>query len=340
LSAEFITPEGQKAWRVQQEQRVEEVLKGQKERDDRIQKLNSSIGSLSKDVAKLIESQIQKDQKIVSLEKKQKALASQLKRDRTTGDSVLPSASGRLVVVNNKIPPPKVVTNEASQSISKVHAWLPDGSVATGVLVTGVDAMADVKDPYPVQIVLQGDAVGPNNLSAPLKGCIVIGEAVGNAVTSRAMIRGFRLSCTRADGYTFSKTVAAYVVDGEDLKGRFGIAGQLHDKQAEVLTRSLFSNFLAATGEAIAQSQVSTTRNLETGYTNSIVDGNTLMYGAAKGFGETAKEFASTQKEYARSLKPYVSVNSGHRVYVFFQVGTDLGDYVTHANNAAYWENY
>lgn len=66
----------------------------------------------------------------------------------------------------------------------KQVSYLPGGSMARSVLLTGADAPVGGK-PFPVLVALKEAFASPNSYGVPLKGCFALGKAEGNA-SSRA----------------------------------------------------------------------------------------------------------------------------------------------------------
>jgi conjugal transfer pilus assembly protein TraB len=214
---------------------------------------------------------------------------------------------------------------------SKDLAWLPAGSMATAKLVTGVDAPTE-GSPLPVLLSLSKEALGPSMHAAPVKGCLLIGEASGVLGTDRALIKVYRLSCTLNDGSSISREVAGYVV-GED--GRIGLPGVMVSRQGEKIIESLAANFAAGFGNALAQQETTSSMTALGGSTTTIT-GNALNFGAYRGAGKTAEQLAAWLHEYAKRLVPVISVDAGRDTKVVFQRGTDLGELSNYAQNAPF----
>ena len=106
-------------------------------------------------------------------------------------------------------------------------SYLPGGSMARSVLLTGVDAPVGGK-PFPVLLALKEAFASPNSYQVPLKGCFALGKAEGNASSERADIQIVRMSCVLPDGKAFEQEITGYLV-GED--GKQGIPGKLVDKE-------------------------------------------------------------------------------------------------------------
>jgi conjugal transfer pilus assembly protein TraB len=211
---------------------------------------------------------------------------------------------------------------------SKDLAWLPAGAMATAKLVTGVDAPTD-GPPLPVLLSLSKEALGPSMHAAPVKGCLLIGEASGVLGTERALVKVYRLSCTLDDGSSISREVAGYVV-GED--GRIGLPGVLVSRQGEKILESLAANFAAGFGMGLAQQETTSSMTALGGSVNTVT-GNALNFGMYRGAGKSAEQLAAWLQEMAKRLVPVISVDAGRDTKVVFQRGTDLGELSNYAQN-------
>jgi conjugal transfer pilus assembly protein TraB len=114
-------------------------------------------------------------------------------------------------------------------------AYLPGGSMARSVLLTGVDAPVGGK-PFPVLLALTEAFASPNSYQVPLKGCFALGKAEGNASSERADIQIVRMSCVLPDGKAFEQEITGYLV-GDD--GKQGIPGKLVDKEGRRIAFAL-----------------------------------------------------------------------------------------------------
>ena len=134
----------------------------------------------------------------------------------------------------------------------KQVSYLPGGSMARSVLLTGADAPVGGK-PFPVLVALKEAFASPNSYSVPLKGCFALGKAEGNASSERADIQIVRMSCVLPDGKAFEQEVTGYLV-GED--GKQGIPGKLVDKEGRKIAFAAIAGVGAGLARAFGQQQV------------------------------------------------------------------------------------
>lgn len=214
---------------------------------------------------------------------------------------------------------------------SKDLAWLPAGSMAMAKLITGVDAPTE-GSPLPVLLSLSKEALGPSMHAAPVKGCLLIGEASGVLGTERALVKVYRLSCTLDDGSSISREVAGYVV-GED--GRIGLPGVMVSRQGEKIIEALAANFAAGFGSGLAQQETTSSMTALGGSVNTVT-GNALNFGMYRGASKSAEQLSVFLQEYAKRLVPVISVDAGRDTKVVFQRGTDLGELSNYAKHAPF----
>src|SRR5713226_338674 len=134
----------------------------------------------------------------------------------------------------------------------KQVSYLPGGSMARSVLLTGADAPVGGK-PFPVLVALKEAFASPNSYSVPLKGCFALGKAEGNASSERADIQIVRISCVLPDGKAFEQEITGYLV-GED--GKQGIPGKLVDKEGRKIAFAAVAGVGAGLAKAFGQQQV------------------------------------------------------------------------------------
>ncbi len=213
--------------------------------------------------------------------------------------------------------------SKAPPAEESAKAWLPPGAVSEAVLVTGVDAPTDEKSPpLPVLLSFPAEALGPSAWRAPVKGCLMIGEASGDEVTERVRIKVYRLSCVRPDGAALVREVVGWVV-GED--GREGVPGVVLSKQGEKIAQTLVAELASGFGKALGDQEYTTTRSADTGMTTRTLTGDALRAGLYTGLGNTAGRLADWLLQRAEKLLPVVSVGAGRKVRVVFLRGADLG---------------
>ena len=230
--------------------------------------------------------------------------------------------SGITVMRFNKMKPAalnRVGQRREQLSSSKKVAYLPGGSMARSVLLTGADAPVGGK-PFPVLIELGEAFHSPNSYGVPLKGCFALGKAEGNASSERADIQIIRMSCVLPDGNAFEQEVTGYVV-GDD--GKQGIPGKLIDKEGRKIAFAAIAGVGAGLARAFAQQQV-TNVVTDSGAVTSTVTGDALKFGLASGAQGAASELQKYFQKQAERLFPVVEIASGKELTLVMLSGVKV----------------
>jgi hypothetical protein len=198
-------------------------------------------------------------------------------------------------------------------------SYLPGGSMAHSVLLTGVDAPVGGK-PFPVLLALKEAFASPNSYQVPLKGCFALGKAEGNASSERADIQIVRMSCVLPDGKAFEQEITGYLV-GED--GKQGIPGKLVDKEGRKIAFAAVAGVGAGLARAFGQQQV-TNVVTDSGAVTSTVTGDALTFGLASGAQGAATEMQRYFQKQAERLFPVVEIDAGKNVTMVMLSGTKV----------------
>jgi Bacterial conjugation TrbI-like protein len=209
-------------------------------------------------------------------------------------------------------------TEAAVPGLKRV-SYLPGGSMARSVLLTGVDAPVGGK-PFPVLLALNEAFASPNSYSVPLKGCFALGKAEGNASSERADIQIVRMSCVLPDGKAFEQEITGYLV-GED--GKQGIPGKLVDKEGRKIAFAAVAGVGAGLAKAFGQQQV-TNVVTDSGAITSTVTGDALTFGLASGAQGAATEMQRYFQKQAERLFPVVEIDAGKNVTMVMLSGTKV----------------
>ena len=209
-------------------------------------------------------------------------------------------------------------TEAAVPGLKRV-SYLPGGSMARSVLLTGVDAPVGGK-PFPVLLALNEAFASPNSYSVPLKGCFALGKAEGNASSERADIQIVRMSCVLPDGKAFEQEITGYLV-GED--GKQGILGKLVDKEGRKIAFAAVAGVGAGLAKAFGQQQV-TNVVTDSGAITSTVTGDALTFGLASGAQGAATEMQRYFQKQAERLFPVVEIDAGKNVTMVMLSGTKI----------------
>ena len=211
------------------------------------------------------------------------------------------------------------VKGKAETPAIRQTSYLPGGSMARSVLLTGVDAPVGGK-PFPVLLALKEAFASPNSYQVPLKGCFALGKAEGNASSERADIQIVRISCVLPDGKAFEQEITGYLV-GED--GKQGIPGKLVDKEGRKIAFAAVAGVGAGLARAFGQQQV-TNVVTDSGAITSTVTGDALTFGLASGAQGAATEMQRYFQKQAERLFPVVEIEAGKNVTMVMLSGTKV----------------
>jgi len=203
---------------------------------------------------------------------------------------------------------------------------MPAGTILTGVLLNGLDAATGKKarkDPFPVVVRIQHDAIMPNLFSADVKECFATLAGYGDLSSERAYLRGEKFSCITEDEETIEIDFPSYAV-GED--GKAGIRGRLVSKEGSLIAKTALAGFLGGVAEAFGSSPVpviqtdpSSTPLFQDNFTS-----DTVNYGVAKGASAVAERLADYYMDLADQIFPVIEIDAGRKIDIVITSGIKL----------------
>lgn len=216
--------------------------------------------------------------------------------------------------------------SKAAEKKDEPIAYLPSGSILTGVLLNGMDAPtgnAARKDPFPATLRIQKEAILPNRFRSDVRECFAIISGYGDMSSERAYLRAESISCVRKDGGIIDTNLDAYAV-GED--GKAGVRGRLVSKQGQIIARSLMAGFLSGVSQAFNVNPVPVISTSSTGQQQyDQVFSNELLQGAAvKGASSGLDRIAKFYLDMAESMFPVVEVDAGRQIDLIIKHGARL----------------
>jgi len=189
---------------------------------------------------------------------------------------------------------------------------IPAGSFFKVILLNGVDAPTGMKGksaPYPVVARVLTNSVLPNRFFADMKGCFVLGEAVGELYNERAIIRFTKISCVTKKGKVIQKNILG-ALSGED--GKIGLAGRVVSKSGSLLARTLLAKFAESAGNIFSlQAQVISTSGV--GTVTTIKPSEAGKAATYAGLAGAAKTLSDYYLELADQTFPVVEINAGRQ---------------------------
>lgn len=204
-------------------------------------------------------------------------------------------------------------------------AFVPAGSMFTGVLLSGLDAPTSAvaqKNPTPVVVRVKREAVLPNFASLDVRECFVMAAGYGQLSSERALMRTEALSCVRQDGNVIETNLDAYIV-GTD--GKVGIPGRLVSKQGQMIAQTLLAGTLGGIGQALGRSRTPTLNLNGAGalYESESVSSITQS-GIAGGISSASNMIAKFYLDMAKETFPVVEIPAGEVVTVVVTRGSTL----------------
>jgi len=207
--------------------------------------------------------------------------------------------------------------------------YIPAGSRFDGILLNGVDAGTGKQareNPYPVAVRIKKSAVLPNRYKlSDVKECFLMASGYGELSSERVHLRSETISCIRKDHGVLEAKINMYAV-GEDSKA--GIRGRLVSKQGQLLAKALMAGFFQGVAGAFNQQAIPAINTTATPGTNvgyqSLLSGQTLQTGAAKGFGSAFDRLAQFYMDMAEQIFPVLEIDAGRHVSFQMTNGVEL----------------
>lgn len=216
-----------------------------------------------------------------------------------------------------------LTSNNSKHQKSAKDAYIPSGSILSGMIITGVDAPTKENaknEPFPILINLTDYAILPNNLKFDLKECFLIGAAYGDMSSERIYMRTENLSCILKNGEVIESKINGYAT-GED--GKAGIRGRLVSKQGKLIARSLMSGFLEGLAGAFDVNPVPVinTSSSETVEYQKVYSSNALRGAAVAGSSKALERIAHFYLKLAQEMFPVLEIDAGREVDIVITQG-------------------
>lgn len=251
------------------------------------------------------------------------------------GESIAPDLAPRNQNKQSKISekPPGIRIIQASKpsdsstpQANKEVAYLPSGSIISGVLINGMDAPTGKnarKNPFPSVLRIQAEAILPNYHKMDIRECFALVSGYGDLSSERAYLRAESISCVRDDGSVLESSLSAYAV-GED--GKVGVRGRLVSKQGQIIAKSLMAGFLSGVSQAFNMQPVpaiNTNPGDSVSY-QSLLTPETLQSGVATGASKALDRIAQYYLDMAENIFPVVEVDAGRKVELLVSKGSRI----------------
>lgn len=208
----------------------------------------------------------------------------------------------------------------------KPDVYLPTGTFVKGVLLSGLYAPTGVnarKDPFPVVLRIQDEAIMPNLKRADVRECFLTLSGYGDLSSERALLRGDTLSCIANDNSIIETKFPSYAV-GED--GKAGISGKLITRNGRALRNAMMSGFAAGLSDSFQTERVQKldlTGQKEDTYTQAFSQ-ETLNNGLFNGASKALDKLADYYMSMAEQTFPVIEIDAGREITVTLTQGATL----------------
>ncbi len=216
---------------------------------------------------------------------------------------------------------------DGKRDVRKLTNYLPAGSYAPAIVLSGADAATNVsnrENPIPVLFRLTGPAItaavgGRAPARVNLKGCTVQGSATGDLSAERVKVRLITMTCINKRGDVLETKVSGYMVGS----GKEGVRGHVTSREGGLTRSAMMAGLVSGLGSGFngaANAQL----GVETANTQQILKG-----AAVGSLGSGLESAASALSEYyidrAEQYQPVVSLYGGTEVELVFLEGVELG---------------
>lgn len=292
---------------------------------DRMQSLEKSLLDLREENSLIVREKDGLVNETEDLREKVRTLKEELRAKPVVIESH--PAQGLEEMVNQE-PLLKIWEAEEKKDEKHVLFEIPAGTVVKGVLVSGADCSVAVQKPTGPNMVLirpLDNGRLPRKVRVPLKGSIIIGNAIGDISSERVYIRAERMSLVEKNGSFIETEVSAYV-SGED--GREGMRGVVVDRSGQIISRAAFAAFLQGIGqtvEATLNNQV-IEKLAETTKDQTILNVDMFRTSAIQGGTTALSKLADYYIKRAEQLQPAIQIAAGRIVDVVFTKTVKIGE--------------
>ena len=223
--------------------------------------------------------------------------------------------------------PPPETEEERSSKVHDLGSYIPAGSYAPAVVISGVDASTGVvsrDNPVPVLVRITGPAVTAAGGAGAgrrvnITGCTVLGSAMGDLSSERVYVRLTTLTCLGRGDKVIETPVAGLVAGS----GKAGVRGQVVSREGNLAMNAAIAGALGGFADAVSSAASIAGSNEGAETVGSVLAGaGTGMLGGAAG--NAADRLAEYYIKRAEQYQPVVSLYAGTEVEVVFMEGVSL----------------
>ncbi|MCK9377433.1 MAG: hypothetical protein M0P73_14930 [Syntrophobacterales bacterium] len=198
-----------------------------------------------------------------------------------------------------------------------IETFLPAGSIFSGTLITGLDVScgkSSKKDPFPVLLRIKKEAILPNMYRADVRECFLIAAGWGDLGSERAYLRAERLSCIREDGKAIETKIDMYAV-GED--GKAGVRGRVVSKTGALLSRALLAGFMQGFSQIFTKQpvlQIGTGAAQKEAPFQSMLSKDSMQSAGLSGTGSALERLSKYYLDMAKDIFPVIEIDAGRAI--------------------------
>ena len=214
-------------------------------------------------------------------------------------------------------------------AVKPVGRWLPAGSHAEAVVLSGVDASAGVSsqgDPRPVLFRITGPAWTAAENGAAMQvdvaGCTVTGAAHGDLSSEKIYARLRTMTCAGPGSGTVIETDVAGFVAGS---GKVGVRGPVVSREGALVEKAFLAGMVSGLGQGVSQAfqpqAVGTAAGAAVANTGL---GDIGRAGLGSGAASAGQKVADYMIRRAEQYQPVIQLRAGTRVTLVFLEGARL----------------
>lgn len=223
-----------------------------------------------------------------------------------------------------------VFRQPGEEDAKPLSLWLPAGSHAEAVVVTGVDASAGVVsqgDPRPVLLRITGPAwtAAEDGVAqtVDIAGCTATGAAHGELSSEKVYVRLQTLTCVGPEPGTVVETAVAGFVAA---MGKTGARGPVVSREGALVERAFLAGLVSGAGQGV--SAAFSPQAVATGSGAAAVAntgfGDIGRAGVGAGAGTAGRRVSDYLIRRAEQYQPVIQLQAGTPVTVVFLEGTRL----------------
>ncbi|WP_342075158.1 TrbI/VirB10 family protein [Yoonia sp. SS1-5] len=244
-----------------------------------------------------------------------------------TGPGGLPPLQAQPFTRNFALAVGPEVPGEEEKHPPHLRNYLPAGSYAPALVLSGVDASTSVAsqaEPVPVLFRITGPAITAGTRttrghSIDLTGCTVTGSARGDLSSERVYVRLLKLSCVQSGTHVFEREVTGYMSGA----GKAGARGLVVSREGPLVRNAGIAGALSGLAEGVSSIG-------QAGSNADAASFDEALRGAgassvAGGISGAADRLSEYYIERAEQYQPVVSLYGGTNVELVFMEGVDLG---------------